>query len=197
MQTARGRALGRLRADRRSSRSRRGSNDNLIIASARKQSVIYVVQLNGANLTLAILILAVMITPIMVALIAGALAAVPRSWKEGSAALGVNRWRTIVRVSLRTARPAIVGRDRARHRARARRGDHARDGRRLRAASPPTRSTGSPSCSSRSAAGGDDRPGSRGADDRPAGHTLYAMARRAARLGGAAVVRRLGRQAAA
>ena len=32
----------------------------------------------------------------------------PRSWREGSAALGVNRWRTIVRVSLRTARPAIV-----------------------------------------------------------------------------------------
>ncbi len=44
----------------------------------------------------------------MVALIAGALASVPTTWREGSAALGVNRWRTIVRVSLRTARPAIV-----------------------------------------------------------------------------------------
>jgi phosphate transport system permease protein len=79
-----------------------------LISNGRKQSVIYVVQLEGTNLTLAIIVLAVMITPIMVALISGALAAVPPAWKEGSAALGVNRWRTIVRVSLRTARPAIV-----------------------------------------------------------------------------------------
>lgn len=79
-----------------------------LISNGRKQSVIYVVQLEGTNLTLAIVILAIMITPIMVALISGALAAVPPAWKEGSAALGVNRWRTIVRVSLRTARPAIV-----------------------------------------------------------------------------------------
>jgi phosphate ABC transporter permease protein PstC len=82
-------------------------NDNLI-SEDRVKSVSYVVQLEGADLMLAIVILAVMITPIMVALIAGALASVPSSWKEGSAALGVNRWRTIVRVSLRTARPAIV-----------------------------------------------------------------------------------------
>jgi phosphate transport system permease protein len=79
-----------------------------LISDGRKQSVIYVVQLEGTNLTLAILVLAIMITPIMVALISGALASVPPAWKEGSAALGVNRWRTIVRVSLRTARPAIV-----------------------------------------------------------------------------------------
>ncbi len=79
-----------------------------LISNARKQSVAYVVQLNGADLTTATVILAVMITPIMVALIAGALAAVPAPWREGSVALGVNRWRTIVRVSLRTARPAIV-----------------------------------------------------------------------------------------
>ncbi|HEX4482803.1 MAG TPA: phosphate ABC transporter permease subunit PstC [Solirubrobacteraceae bacterium] len=78
------------------------------ISTSRKQSVAYVVQLNGADLTTATVILAVMITPIMVALIAGALASVPLPWREGSAALGVNRWRTIVRVSLRTARPAIV-----------------------------------------------------------------------------------------
>jgi phosphate transport system permease protein len=81
--------------------------DNLISESRRK-SVSYVVQLSGADLMTAILILSVMITPIMVALISGALASVPASWKEGSAALGVNRWRTIMRVSLRTARPAIV-----------------------------------------------------------------------------------------
>jgi phosphate transport system permease protein len=79
-----------------------------LINNARKASVGYVVQLNGADLATATLILAVMITPIMVALIAAALASVPSSWHEGSMALGVNRWRTIVRVSLRTARPAIV-----------------------------------------------------------------------------------------
>jgi len=79
-----------------------------LISNARKASVGYVVQLNGADLATATLILAVMITPIMVALIAAALASVPSSWHEGSMALGVNRWRTIVRVSLRTARPAII-----------------------------------------------------------------------------------------
>lgn len=82
--------------------------NNHLISEARRQSVAYVVQLDGADLATATVILAVMITPIMVALIAGALTSVPASWREGSVALGVNRWRTIVRVSLRTARPAIV-----------------------------------------------------------------------------------------
>jgi phosphate ABC transporter permease protein PstC len=79
-----------------------------LISNSRKQSVIYVVQLNGADLATATLILMVMILPIMVAISANALAAVPASWREGSAALGVNRWRTIWRVSLRTAWPAIA-----------------------------------------------------------------------------------------
>jgi len=82
-------------------------NANLI-SNGRKESVENVVQLNGNGLGLATLILMVMITPIMVSLIAGALGAVPKSWTEGSAALGVNRWRTTWRVSLRTARPAII-----------------------------------------------------------------------------------------
>ncbi len=81
-------------------------NDHLI-SNARKRSVEYVVQLSGADLTTATLILTVMILPIMIALTANALASVPASWREGSAALGVNRWRTIWRVSLRAARPAI------------------------------------------------------------------------------------------
>ncbi|MGA2321012.1 MAG: phosphate ABC transporter permease subunit PstC [Solirubrobacteraceae bacterium] len=79
-----------------------------LISNARKQSVIYVVQLNGADLMTATLILTIMILPIMVAISANALAAVPASWREGSAALGVNRWRTIWRVSLRMAWPAIA-----------------------------------------------------------------------------------------
>jgi phosphate transport system permease protein len=82
-------------------------NDHLI-SNSRKASVAYVVQLNGANLATATLILTVMILPIMVAISVNALDAVPASWREGSIALGVNRWRTIWRVSLRTARPAII-----------------------------------------------------------------------------------------
>lgn len=79
-----------------------------LISTGRKRSVEYVVQLTGANLSVAILILTLMIMPIMVAIVVGALESVPRAWTEGSAALGVNRWRTTWRVSLRTARPAIV-----------------------------------------------------------------------------------------
>ena len=79
-----------------------------LIGNGRKESVQYVVQLSGSCLLTATLVLTVMIMPIMIALTAGALAAVPPAWREGSVALGVNRWRTIWRVSLRAARPAIV-----------------------------------------------------------------------------------------
>jgi ABC-type phosphate transport system permease subunit len=79
-----------------------------LISDQRKHSVQYVVQLTGANLGVATLILTLMIVPIMVAIVVAALESVPRSWSEGSAALGVNRWRTMSRVSLRTARPAII-----------------------------------------------------------------------------------------
>ena len=79
-----------------------------LIDTQRKRSVEFVVQLTGANLSVAVLILTVMIVPIMVAIIVSALETVPSAWREGSAALGVNRWRTTWRVSLRTARPAIV-----------------------------------------------------------------------------------------
>ena len=74
----------------------------------RKQSVAYVVQLNGADLLTAMMILTVMILPIMVAITRAHCEAVRCSWREGSTALGVNRWRTIWRVSLRTASPAIA-----------------------------------------------------------------------------------------
>jgi phosphate transport system permease protein len=82
--------------------------DNHWISNGRRASVGYVVQLNGNDVMTATLILTVMILPIMVAITAGALAAVPAAWREGSLALGVNRWRTIWRVSLHAARPAIV-----------------------------------------------------------------------------------------
>jgi phosphate ABC transporter permease protein PstC len=79
-----------------------------LISDGRRASVDKVVQLNGADVMTATFVLTIMILPIMVAISAGALEAVPSSWREGSLALGVNRWRTIWRVSLHAARPAIV-----------------------------------------------------------------------------------------
>ena len=82
--------------------------DRHLISEARKTSVEYVVSLTGTDLGVATLILTIMITPIMVAIVVNALESVPASWTEGSAALGVNRWRTIWMIGVRTARPAIV-----------------------------------------------------------------------------------------
>jgi ABC-type phosphate transport system permease subunit len=82
-------------------------NDH-VISDGRKRSVEYVVQLSGTSLTVATLILTVMITPIMIAIITDALYAVPKGWKEGAVALGVNRWRAMWTVSIRAARPAII-----------------------------------------------------------------------------------------
>jgi ABC-type phosphate transport system permease subunit len=73
-----------------------------------KLAVAPIVQVTGTGLLLAVLILTVMITPIMLAIIADALESVPRTWIEGSAALGVNRWRTMWRISVHTIRPAIA-----------------------------------------------------------------------------------------
>ena len=53
-------------------------------------------------------ILTVMIVPIMIAIIATRCARCRESWTEGAAALGVNRWRVMWTISVRTARPSIV-----------------------------------------------------------------------------------------
>lgn len=79
-----------------------------LISLERKESVANLVQLDGASLSVGILILTVMIVPIMIAIVVDALRAVPRSWTEGAAALGVNRWRVMWTIAVRTARPAIV-----------------------------------------------------------------------------------------
>ncbi|HEY8002127.1 MAG TPA: ABC transporter permease subunit, partial [Solirubrobacterales bacterium] len=81
---------------------------NHIITAEQKESVQYVIQLDGSSILVGILILTVMITPIMVAIVVDALRAVPTSWTEGAAALGVNRARALWTVSIRAARPAIV-----------------------------------------------------------------------------------------
>jgi phosphate ABC transporter permease protein PstC len=79
-----------------------------LISLERKESVSNVVQLDGASISVGILILTVMIVPIMIAIVVDALRAVPRSWTEGAAALGVNRWRVMWTIGVRTARPAII-----------------------------------------------------------------------------------------
>jgi phosphate transport system permease protein len=81
---------------------------NHLITQHRKQSLAYVVQLDGTSLLVAAVVLAVMVTPIMIAIVVDALRAVPRAWTEGAAALGANRWEVAWTVSVRTARPAIV-----------------------------------------------------------------------------------------
>jgi phosphate transport system permease protein len=79
-----------------------------IIGGETKESLIYVVQLTGQSVAVAVFLLVVMVSPIMIAIMTDALRSVPKSWTEGSAALGVNRWRTIWRISVRASRPAIV-----------------------------------------------------------------------------------------
>ncbi len=81
---------------------------NHIITQSDKKSVEQLVQINGSSLLVAVMVLTVMIVPIMIAMCVDALHSVPRGWKEGSLALGVNRWRAIWTVSLRAARPAII-----------------------------------------------------------------------------------------
>jgi phosphate transport system permease protein len=82
-------------------------NDHLI-SEGQRESVAYVITLNGPGLLVSVLILTLMITPIMIALTVDALSAVPRGWREGALALGVTRWRAVMSVSIRAIRPAIV-----------------------------------------------------------------------------------------
>lgn len=82
-------------------------NDHLI-SSGRKESVAGIIQLNGTSLLVAVVILTIMITPIMIAIVVDALRAVPRGWREGAVALGVNRWRALWTVSIRASRPALI-----------------------------------------------------------------------------------------
>lgn len=81
---------------------------NQVITSAQKESVQYVIQLDGSSILAGVLVLTVMITPIMVAITVDALRSVPRNWMEGAAALGVNRFRALRTVGIRAVRPAIV-----------------------------------------------------------------------------------------
>lgn len=79
-----------------------------LISDDRRRSVAGIVQLGGDNWVLATFVLMLMIVPIMTAITATALGQVPRAWTEGAAALGVNRWRVMWTIAVRTARPAII-----------------------------------------------------------------------------------------
>jgi phosphate transport system permease protein len=81
---------------------------NHLVTDSERTSLQNTVQLTGAGLAVAVVLLTVMIAPIMVALTCDALATVPAAWREGAAALGVNRLRAIRAVTLRAVRPAIV-----------------------------------------------------------------------------------------
>jgi phosphate transport system permease protein len=82
-------------------------NNNLITEHS-KASVTPIITLDGYSLLAAVVIMAVMIAPLMIAIFVNGLRAVPRGWLEGSLALGVNPWRTVWKVGVRTARPALV-----------------------------------------------------------------------------------------
>jgi ABC-type phosphate transport system permease subunit len=81
---------------------------NQLITEGQKSSVAGIISLTGYSLLAAVLILTVMIAPLMVSIFTDALASVKAGWLEGSLALGVNRWRTIWKIGVRAARPAIV-----------------------------------------------------------------------------------------
>jgi phosphate ABC transporter permease protein PstC len=78
------------------------------ISEERKESVAGIISLTGEGWLVGVLILTLMIVPIMIAIISEALRQVPPSWKEGAEALGVNRFRVVWTISLRTVRPAII-----------------------------------------------------------------------------------------
>jgi phosphate transport system permease protein len=79
-----------------------------LVTQQENNAVAPLISLSGPSLLAAVAILTVMITPIMVSIFSEGLRAVPKTWIEGSLALGVNRWRTFWNVAVRTARPAII-----------------------------------------------------------------------------------------
>jgi phosphate transport system permease protein len=81
---------------------------NHLISEGQKASVAGVISLTGYSLLAAVTVLTVMIAPLMVSIFSDGLRSVKPGWLEGSLALGVNRWRTIWKIGVRAARPAIV-----------------------------------------------------------------------------------------
>ena len=98
---------------------------NHLITTSEKTSVAEHRRADRARVWLVtVVILTVMITPIMVALICEALGAVPRHWREGAVALGLNPLRATLAVTRARDPPGDRGGRRARDRTGYRRGDH-------------------------------------------------------------------------
>src|SRR5689334_5069315 len=81
---------------------------NHLVSEGQKASVAGVISLSGYSLLAAVVVLTTMIAPLMVSIFTDALNSVKPGWLEGSLALGVNRWRTVWKIGVRAARPAIV-----------------------------------------------------------------------------------------
>jgi len=81
---------------------------NHLVTEDQKASVAGVISLTGYSLLAAVTVLTVMIAPLMVSIFSDGLRSVKPGWLEGSLALGVNRWRTVWKIGVRSARPAIV-----------------------------------------------------------------------------------------
>ncbi len=81
---------------------------NHLVTEPQKASVAGVISLSGYSLLAGVLILTLMIAPLMVSIFSDGLRSVRPGWLEGSLALGVNRWRTTWKITVRSARPAIV-----------------------------------------------------------------------------------------
>ncbi len=67
-----------------------------------------IVPLDGYCLSAGIVVLSFMILPFFVTVATDALNAVPRTYKEGSLALGLSHWRTITRAMIPIAAPGII-----------------------------------------------------------------------------------------
>jgi phosphate transport system permease protein len=81
---------------------------NHLVTSHEQAEMSPVVSLGGQGLLAGVSVLAIMICPNMIATFAEGLRAVPRTWLEGSLALGVNRWRSFWLIAVRAARPALI-----------------------------------------------------------------------------------------
>jgi ABC-type phosphate transport system permease subunit len=67
-----------------------------------------VVSLHGKSILLGIVVLVFMTVPFQIAIFTDALRAVPAAWREGGRALGLDAWRTTLKISLPVIRPAIA-----------------------------------------------------------------------------------------
>jgi phosphate transport system permease protein len=65
-------------------------------------------QLMGNSMLAGIIVLSIMILPIIIALSVDAINAVPQKYREASLALGLSKWRTIVKVVLPAAKSGIL-----------------------------------------------------------------------------------------